>query len=66
MSKILETAEQYEELCEMLFGDSDYTHEEAMERLELAVDCLRYVEDNSLWKEFNGWNIQNKKENGYE
>ena len=45
--------EKYQEICEKLFGEEDSddcTHEEVMEQLELAMDCLRYVEDTSLWK----------------
>jgi hypothetical protein len=67
MSKILETAEQYEGLCELIRGDSpNWTHEEVVEKLELAMDCLIFVENEVDHKEFIDWNIQNKKENGYE
>ena len=57
----------YEELCEMIRGDSpNWTHEEVVEKLELAMDCLIFVENEVDHKEFIDWNIQNKKENGYE
>jgi hypothetical protein len=59
--------EKYEGLCELIRGDSpNWTHEEVLEKLELAMDCLVFVENEVDHKEFIDWNIQNKKENCYE
>ena len=64
---LAETVRNYEELCEMIRGDSpNWTHEEVLEKLELAMDCLIFVENEGDYGGFIDWNIQNKKENGYE
>ena len=56
------TFSMYEKLCEMIRGDSpNWTHEEVLEKLELAMDCLIFVENEVDHKEFIDWNIQNKK-----
>ena len=63
MSKILETAEQYEELCEMIRGDSpNWTHEEVLEKLELAMDCLIFVENEGDYKEYRAWLIKQRED----
>ena len=55
--------EKYEELADMIRGDSpNWTHEEVLEKLELAMDCLIFVENEGDYGGFIDWNIQNKKE----
>ena len=64
---LAETVRNYEDLCEMVRGDTpNWTHEEVLEKLELAMDCLIFVENEGDYGGFIDWNIQNKKENGYE
>lgn len=58
------TFSMYEGLCELIRGDSpNWTHEEVVEKLELAMDCLIFVENEGDYGGFIDWNIQNKKEN---
>ena len=57
----------YEELCEMIRGDSpNWTHEEVVEKLELAMDALKFVEEEGDYGGFIDWFQNNEKETGYE
>ena len=53
----------YEELCELIRGDSpDWTHEEVVEKLELAMDCLKFVEEEVDYKEYGAWLIKQRED----
>ena len=57
------TFSMYEELCEMIRGDSpDWTHEEVVEKLELAMDALKFVEEEGDYGGFIDWFQNNEKE----
>jgi len=46
VDKILTTEEKYEQLCEVVRGDSpNWTHMEVMERIEEAIDTLTKKEN---------------------
>lgn len=47
---------KYEELCEMIRGDSpNWTHEETVERCSEQVDALHFVENEVDYKEYGAW-----------
>ena len=49
VDKILTTDEKYEQLCEVVRGDSpNWTHMEVMERIEEAIDLLTKKENGNV------------------
>jgi hypothetical protein len=60
---LAETVRNYEDLCEMVRGDSpNWTHEKVLEKLELAMDALKFVEEEGDYGGFIDWFQNNEKE----
>jgi hypothetical protein len=65
---LAETVRNYEDLCEMVRGDSrykifsDWTPEETLHKCSEQVDALKFVEEEVDYKEYGAWLIKQRED----